>query len=56
MKYNGDRMFIYAEKTFFNKLGGTCGKFNGDRKDDKTTRQGSVANNNAEFLKSWVVS
>ena len=56
MKFNGRRMFIYAHASFFNKLGGTCGRYNGNNKDDKTTRLGALENDNAEFLKSWVVS
>ncbi|XP_062394660.1 IgGFc-binding protein-like [Sardina pilchardus] len=47
---------ITAPSSYFRTLGGLCGNYNGDRKDEWTSRSGSRLSSALEFAKSWKVS
>ncbi|XP_076136862.1 IgGFc-binding protein-like [Alosa pseudoharengus] len=46
-------LHITAPSSYFHTLGGLCGNYNGDRKDEWTTRSGSRLSSALEFAKSW---
>ncbi|XP_076136860.1 IgGFc-binding protein-like isoform X2 [Alosa pseudoharengus] len=46
---------ITAPSSYFRTLGGLCGNYNGDHKDEWTSRSGSRLSSALKFAKSWKV-
>ncbi|CAH1788460.1 unnamed protein product, partial [Owenia fusiformis] len=49
------RAYIYAPPEFKDKTLGLCGTFNGNQKDDFTTREGDIEFNSVDFGNKWKV-
>ncbi|KAL0193018.1 hypothetical protein M9458_011314 [Cirrhinus mrigala] len=54
VKYDWNMMlYITAPSSYFQNLGGLCGNYNGDRKDEYVDPKGKVLSSIIEFAKSW---
>ncbi|KAJ8332875.1 hypothetical protein SKAU_G00417710 [Synaphobranchus kaupii] len=47
------KLYITVTSSYFRSLGGLCGNYNGDRKDEFTTPKGKTVSTILEFAKSW---
>ncbi|KAL7840269.1 hypothetical protein AOLI_G00255920 [Acnodon oligacanthus] len=57
VKYDWNMMlYITVPSTYFRSLGGLCGNYNGDQKDEFTNPKGTVLSTVLDFAKSWKVS
>ncbi|KAI4893837.1 hypothetical protein NFI96_020826 [Prochilodus magdalenae] len=57
VKYDWNMMlYITVPSTYYGALGGLCGNYNGDRKDDHSDPKGTVLSTVLDFAKTWKVS
>ncbi|XP_017564177.2 IgGFc-binding protein-like [Pygocentrus nattereri] len=57
VKYDWNMMlYITVPSTYFRSLGGLCGNYNGDQRDEFTNPTGTVLSTVLDFAKSWKVS
>uniref|UniRef100_A0A3B4EHN3 VWFD domain-containing protein n=1 Tax=Pygocentrus nattereri TaxID=42514 RepID=A0A3B4EHN3_PYGNA len=57
VKYDWNMMFyITVPSTYFRSLGGLCGNYNGDQRDEFSNPKGTVLTTALDFAKSWKVS
>ncbi|XP_017564176.2 IgGFc-binding protein-like [Pygocentrus nattereri] len=57
VKYDWNMMFyIMVPSTYFRSLGGLCGNYNGDQRDEFSNPKGTVLTTVLDFAKSWKVS
>ncbi|KAJ8289737.1 hypothetical protein GJAV_G00004700 [Gymnothorax javanicus] len=47
------KLFITVPSSYFKSVGGLCGNYNGNRKDEFTTPEGKKVSNILKFAKSW---
>ncbi|KAL7835924.1 hypothetical protein SRHO_G00282710 [Serrasalmus rhombeus] len=57
VKFDWNMMFyITVPSTYFRSLGGLCGNYNGDQRDEFSNPKGTVLTTALDFAKSWKVS
>ncbi len=54
VKYDWNMMlYITAPSSYFQTVGGLCGNYNGDRRDEFIDPKGQVLSSVIEFAKTW---